>query len=108
MDIAAALEQLIASPFFVGGAGALVSLRFAPEGDGWSRRLATLVCGALVAGYCAHPLADWLKLTKATDRLGVAFALGLLGLSIIAAVLKAVGELKVADIISGWISRGKG
>jgi fructose-specific phosphotransferase system IIC component len=95
-----ALDQFIA-----GGLGALVSLRFATANDGWWKRGSTLLCGALVAGYFAQPLADWLKLAKETDILGVAFAIGLLGLSIIASIFRAIGELKVAEIVSGWISR---
>jgi fructose-specific phosphotransferase system IIC component len=98
------LGALISSPFFVGGMGALVSLRFV-EGVGWWRRVTTLVCGALIAGYFAQPLGDWLKLTKSSDVLGVAFALGLLGLSIISAALRAIAELKLAEIITGWIGR---
>ncbi len=98
------LGLLISSPFFAGAVGALVSLRFT-EGVGWWRRVTTLVCGALIAGYFAQPLGDWLKLSKASDVLGLAFALGLLGLSVISAAMRAIGELKLAEIVSGWISR---
>ena len=97
-------ELLVSSPFFVGAAGALVSLKYAAA-DTWWQRGMTLLCGALVAGYFAQPLADWLKLAKETDILGIAFAMGLLGLSVIASIFKAIGELKIAEIVSSWISR---
>jgi hypothetical protein len=95
------LADLIASPFFVGAAGALVSLKYVPA-LGWWKHASNWVCGTLVAGYCAPPLAGWLKLDG--DG-GVAFMLGLLGLSILNAIVRAISELKLADIIAGWIGR---
>lgn len=98
------LELLFSSPFFVGAAGALVSLRFSRDVT-WRQRMTTFVCGALIAGYCANPMSNWLKLTAAGDILGVAFALGLLGLSVLTAVFKGISELEVAKIITSWTSR---
>ena len=98
------IEHIVASPFFVGWAGALVSLKFAP-GAGWMQRATHLVCGSLIAGYIAQPLGDWLALPQPRHVLGVAFVLGLLGLSVGAAATKAIGDLKLADIVTGWISR---
>ncbi len=100
MDIA----PVFASPFFVGAVGALVSLRFGHD-ETWRQRLTTFVCGWLTAGYFARPLSGWLKLTEEGDVLGIAFAIGLLGLSVIAAVLKGIGDLEVAKIVSSWTTR---
>lgn len=97
------VDPLIASPFFVGALGALVSLKFAP--GSWLQRVTNLACGSLIAGYIAQPLADWLALPQPRHVLGVAFVLGLLGLSVGAAATKAIGDLKLADIVTGWISR---
>jgi hypothetical protein len=97
-------NALLNSPFLVGAAGAFVSLRFSPD-DSWRLHLFNLLCGALIAGYGAQPTADWLRLAKESDMLGVAFVMGLLGLSIIAAARKAISELKLAEIVTSWISR---
>lgn len=98
------IEPIIASPFFVGLIGALVGLKFSP-GSGLLQRLTNVMCGAAIAGYCAQPLGDWLRLDKHSDVLGVAFVCGILGLSIIAAAVRAIGELKIAEIVTGWLSR---
>ncbi len=97
-------DSLFSSPFFVGAAGALVSLRFSAD-ETWWKRAMTFVCGALIAGYFARPLSAWLKLSTDNDQLGIAFALGLLGLSVITAVRKGISDLEIAKIITGWISR---
>ena len=47
------IEQLIASPFVVGAAGALVGLKFVPTDASLWTRLTNLLCGSLTAGYCA-------------------------------------------------------
>lgn len=100
------LAQLIASPFFVGAAGALVSLKYVVA-LGWWRHVTNWAAGTLVAGYCAPPLSDWLKLDGKSDALGVAFVLGLVGLSIIAAVHKAISEVNLTGILTDWLSRRK-
>jgi hypothetical protein len=97
-------EHLFSSPLFVGAAGALVSLRFSRDVTWWGRMM-TFACGALIAAYCARPLSNWFKLTSENDVLGVAFALGLLGLSVLAAIFRGMTDLKVADIITSWTIR---
>ena len=97
-------DHLFSSPFFVGAAGALVSLRFSSDVTWWQRAM-TFACGTLIAGYVARSLAAWLKFSTDNDVLAIAFAVGLLGLSVIAAIRKGIGELEVGKIITGWISR---
>lgn len=94
------IELLVTSPFVVGVAGSVVSLKFVPKDTTFFSRLANLLCGSLIAGYFAQPLSDWLQLVKQSDVLGVAFALGLLGLSIIAAVFRAVEDGKLNDLVN--------
>jgi fructose-specific phosphotransferase system IIC component len=98
------LQHFFSSPLFVGAAGAFVSLRFSRDVT-WIGRAMTFVCGALIAAYCARPLGNWLKLTTENDVLGVAFAIGLLGLSVLAAVFRGVTDIKVADIVTSWTTR---
>lgn len=102
------IEQLIASPFVVGAAGALVGLKFVPTDASLWTRLTNLLCGSLTAGYCAQPLSDWVQLVKESDILGVAFALGLLGLSVIAALFRAISDVKLGEIVNDWLGRRKG
>lgn len=97
-------ERLLSSPFAVGGMGALVALKFAP-GATWFERFTNVTSGALVAGFGAPALTEWLKFSSPGLTNGAAFLLGLLGMSLIAALLQGIRDLKLAEIISGWLSR---
>lgn len=96
-------DQILASPFTAGGFGSLVALKFAP-GTSWWERATNVATGILVAGYVTPALAEFLHLKGAVAG-GAAFLLGLLGMSLIAAVLQGIRDVKLGEIISGWLSR---
>jgi hypothetical protein len=97
-------NKLLHSPLAAGVAGSVIGLRFAP-GLNWIERAANVMAGSLTAAYATPGIASFFDVTKPEMLSAMAFALGLFGLSLAAAAMQGVRELKVAEIISGWISR---
>lgn len=98
------LERLVRSPFVTGALGGLVTaLRFMP-GASWGERAVNVGAGSLTAGYLSPALIQFLQL-ESGYAYGAAFVVGMLGLSVVAALLQGLKELKLAEIISGWLSR---
>ncbi|OWQ92040.1 hypothetical protein CDN99_06690 [Roseateles aquatilis] len=97
-------DRVLSSPFTVGGFGAVVALKFAP-GTSWWERVTNVASGALAAGYLAPALVDWLQLKTPGLANASAFVIGLLGMSLIAALLQGIRDLKLAEILSGWLAR---
>jgi hypothetical protein len=95
---------LVRNPFAAGALGALVGLKFTP-GATWPERVANVVAGGLCAGYGAPALSDWLHVTSPHLASGLAFGVGLFGLSLAAAVWQGIRDVKVGEVITGWISR---
>lgn len=93
-------DRILGSPFTVGGLGAVVALKFVP-GVSWWERLTNVASGALTAGYGAPALIEWLQFTSPGLANAAAFVIGLLGMSLIAAVLQGIRDLKVAELIAG-------
>jgi hypothetical protein len=98
------LNKLLHSPLAAGVAGSVIGLRFAP-GLTWIERVANVMAGSLTAAYATPGIAAWFDVTKPEMLSAMAFALGLFGLSLAAAGMQAMRDLKLAEIISGWISR---
>ena len=98
------IERTVRSPWAAGLLGSIVALKFAP-GTTWPERAVNVGAGALCAGFCAPALVDWLHIEPVSMRSGAAFAVGMFGLSVAAAVIDGVRELKLAEVITGWISR---
>ena len=92
------------SSFAAGGLGAVLSLKFAP-GSSWWERTVNVGAGLGMAIYLAPLLADWQRITSAGGQSGVAFAVGFLGLSVAAALLKGFRDTNWADIFTGWFGR---
>lgn len=97
-------DQILGSPFTVGGFGSLVALKFAP-GTSWWERLTNVGTGALLAGYVAPALTEWLHFTSKGAANAAAFILGLLGMSLIAAALQAIRDPKTIDALVSWLPR---
>lgn len=99
------LDKLGRSQFMAGAVGALITaLRFTP-GASWWERLLNTGSGLAMAIYLTPMVAEWWNITSQKYISGVAFAIGMLGVTILAAGLKAIKELPAAQIISGWISK---
>lgn len=97
-------DHIFNSPFFVGGIGSLVALKFAP-GLTWPERFTNVVCGLLLAGYLTPALTAWLEFGSVGLESAAAFVVGLLGMSLAAAIFDGVRATKFGDIISSWLTR---
>ena len=97
-------DHLLRGPFLAGLSGSIVALRWVP-GSTLAERLFNGAAGTAVAGFGAPALSAWLHITSADITSALAFAVGLFGLSLAAAVVQAIRDLKLAEIITGWISR---
>ena len=97
-------DRLMRGPFLAGLCGSIVALRWVP-GISISERLFNAAAGTAVAGFGSPALADWLHVTSSVMISALAFAVGLFGLSLAAAVVQAIRDIKLAEIITGWISR---
>jgi hypothetical protein len=101
-------DHIAKSPFVIGGLGALVTAwRFTP-GASWSERVGNVLAGALASGYGTPALVKWLAVTGDEYRGALAFVLGLLAMSLLAAATQAVKETPFGQILSGWLSRKVG
>src|SRR5437868_1121107 len=98
-------ERVARSPFVIGALGALVTaIKFMP-GVNWWERLINVVAGSLAAGYVTPALVEWLKMPSLGYSNGAAFVIGLLGMSIAAAILQAIKETPLGQILTGWLQR---
>lgn len=97
-------DRLARSPFIIGALGSFVALRFAP-GQTWGERVFNVFCGSLCSGFCAPAMAEWMHVQSPGMQSFSAFAVGMFGLSLAAAITNAVKSMDLASIISGWISR---
>ena len=70
--------------------GALVSLKFIEGMSVWSRA-STVLAGALVAAYLTPVVVEWMELSAKMEG-GIAFLVGLFGMSMAGAVIKAAPE----------------
>ncbi len=76
--------------------GAVISLRFI-EGLSWKQRVPTVMSGMFAAAYCTPLVIDGLSLSLKLEG-AIAFLIGLFGMSVAAAAVKAVPELIKAVI----------
>ncbi len=102
------LGRLAGSHYLAGVVGSAVSLRFMAGASRLDKLLA-FAAGTACAVYVSPLLAHLLHLHELGPSAGLAlaFATGLFGLSLAGAILRAIGDMPLATIISGWISRGK-
>lgn len=98
-------DRIARSPFTVGALGSLVTaLKFTP-GATWVERIINVVAGSLIAGFTTPPLVEWLRMTSAGYVNGAAFVVGLLGMSLAAALMDWLKSGKLGEAISSWTTR---
>lgn len=97
-------QKIATSPLAAGVLGSLVGLRLAP-GLSWPERLTNVITGSVCAGFAAPAAGEMFRLTSASMLGFLAFAMGMFGMSIAAAMMQALRDLKLAEIIAGWISK---
>ena len=96
--------KIAAHPLAAGLAGALIGLRFAP-GISWLERVKNVAAGAVCSGFVAPAAGEMLRLSSPSMLGFLAFIIGMFGMSLASAVMMGLREVKVGEIISGWISR---
>ncbi len=98
-------EKIVSSPFTIGALGAFVAaIKFTP-GSSWLEKFVNVISGALIAGFLAPALVDFLKMSSPSYQSGAAFAVGLLGMSVVAAVIQGIKDTPLGVIITGWLSK---
>ena len=101
-------DRVARSPFTIGAIGALITAaRFTP-GASWLERGFNAVAGAVIAGFLTPALTEWLEMTRDAYVNGAAFVIGLLGMSVVAALIQGARDLKLAEIVASWFGRGGG
>lgn len=83
--------------------GALTSLLFS-RGAVWMRRLGLVAGGACIAFYAAEPAVMWLGIASRFESLA-GFLIGLFGMSVVDAVMRAIGQADLWGLVRGWIER---
>lgn len=98
-------DQIVRSPFAAGAFGALITaVKFTP-GASWRERAFNVVAGSMAAGFVTPALVEWLNMKSPSYASGAAFLLGLVGMSLAAALLQAIKDTPLGQILTGWLSR---
>lgn len=97
-------HKIITHPLMAGLAGAVVGLRFAP-GLSWLERVTNVAAGAACSAFVAPASAEMLRLSSASMTGFLAFVIGMFGMSIAAALFQGLRDMKVGEIVTGWVSR---
>jgi hypothetical protein len=98
------LDKILTSPFTAGLVGALVGLRFAP-GISWGERVTNVAAGAACSAFMAPAASEVFLLTSESMMGFLSFAIGMFGMSVAAAIMEGLREIKVAELINGWFQR---
>lgn len=87
-----------------GAIGAAASIRFSDDIDTFGKRLASISSGAAAAHYVTPMVMEHLGINAAGAG-GVAFLLGLFGMSIAASIIRAIKSADLLEFVRGWIGR---
>lgn len=98
-------DPLLNNPFVVGGMGAAVTAVHFLPGASWWQRAGNVAAGALVAGFIAPALVQWLHLEHPSYASAAAFLLGLMGMSMSAAVLEWIRTGGLRDLVTSIFQR---
>lgn len=96
--------RIVTHPIAAGIGGAIAGLKFAP-GPTWLDRVFNVAAGAASASWLAPAAAGLFDLPGLSSEAALSFVIGMLGMSVAAAIVETLRTVKWADIITGWISR---
>lgn len=105
------IEEMIAAaatkigPTLPGFVGGVLSLRFFKE-QTWGEKVMTVLGGWACASWATEPVLAFFTLNNTSWSNGISFFVGLFGMSIVAALMAALKEINLGEIVSGWIKRG--
>jgi hypothetical protein len=97
-------DKVFQSDFAVGFLGACISLRWVP-GKTYKERLFHLLSGATCASIFTPALLEWLIVPQGSIRFALAFAVGVFGVSLVAAIHTVIQEVKWKEIVRSWLKR---
>lgn len=96
-------DKILANPFTIGLAGAVVALKGAP-GKTWAERLINAGAGTLLAGFLTPAVAAFFGLQTPPMQSGIAFMLGLFGMNLTSAINDWIRSAKLSDVLP-WVRR---
>lgn len=82
--------------------GALVSTYFVARS--WVECVIMAISGTLCASYITPLIAEYFKASERQEN-GLAFAVGLFGMTLAGAVVQALREMKFAEQLATWLKR---
>jgi hypothetical protein len=82
--------------------GALVSTYFAAKS--WTERLIMAFSGTLCAAYITPVIGEYFKASERQEN-GLAFAVGLFGMTLAGAIVQTVRETKFGEQLATWLKR---
>jgi hypothetical protein len=97
-------ERILGSPFLAGLVGALLSLKWTP-GLSMKEKVFNVLTGLAFAVFVAPAAIEWFGITSPRITSVAAFGLGLFGLSLAAQCVEGIREVKLGELISGWLRR---
>jgi hypothetical protein len=97
-------EAILGSHIAAGLLGSIVALRWAP-GSSWLERVGNVVAGFGCAIYITPGVVEWFALTTPRTVAATAFATGMFGLSVAAAVVDGIRTAELGAVLRGWLSR---
>lgn len=95
----------IQSPFFIGLLGGIVALRGVP-GQSWKERLFNVFSATLIAGFVSPAISEFFDLASPAMESACAFAVGLFGLNVTAAVVGYINGMDLGALLP-WGKKGK-
>jgi hypothetical protein len=98
-------EDWIASPFVTGLIGGVLALRGVP-GSTLRERLFNVFSAMMLAGFFSPAIAEFFGLHTPAMQSATAFAVGLFGLNLVAAVVEWIKALTLDDILP-WRRKGE-
>jgi hypothetical protein len=101
-------DRIARSDFMTGALGAAVTALKSTPGANWLEKAGNVFAGALVSGYGTPALVKGLAISGDEYRGALAFVLGLLGMSLLAALQDMVKRTPWGQILASWITKKVG
>lgn len=89
---------------FAGALGAMISLRFHTEILTFSQRAVLVGSGCVAAHYVSPLVIIFFELSHEKGT-SIAFLIGLFGMSLAAAIMKAIKHTDIVGVVHGWLNR---
>lgn len=104
LDTLAQILGVKKATFIAGLIGGVLSLKFIEGLSTWPQKVSTALGGAFAATYLAPFVVDHLAIKS--GEYGVAFVIGLFGMSFFAALTKTIQGTDWSELLKGWFRRG--